>query len=51
MTDQQTAVVSNEGEGTVSIFHVNQPPTNTVPVGQSLVYNATAAVQNAPSTA
>jgi YVTN family beta-propeller protein len=44
--DQQTAVVSNEGEGTVSIFHVNQPPQNTVPVAQSVVYNATAAVHH-----
>jgi YVTN family beta-propeller protein len=42
----QTAVVSNEGEGTVSIFHVNQPPANTVPGAQSLVYNATAAVHH-----
>jgi DNA-binding beta-propeller fold protein YncE len=33
--DQQTAVVANEGEGTVSIFHVNQPPQNTVPGAQS----------------
>jgi YVTN family beta-propeller protein len=44
--DQQTAVVSNEGEGTVSIFHVNQAPQNTVPAGQSMVYNATAAVHH-----
>jgi YVTN family beta-propeller protein len=44
--DQQTAVVSNEGEGTVSIFHVNQAPTNTVPGAQSLVYNATAGVHH-----
>src|SRR5512133_1165498 len=44
--DQQTAVVSNEGEGTVSIFHVNQPPQNTVPGAQSLVYNATASVHH-----
>jgi YVTN family beta-propeller protein len=44
--DQQTAVVSNEGEGTVSIFHVNQPPTNTVPAAQSLGYNATAGVHH-----
>jgi YVTN family beta-propeller protein len=44
--DQQTAVVSNEGEGTVSIFHVNQPPQNTVPGGQSMGYNANAAVHN-----
>jgi YVTN family beta-propeller protein len=44
--DQQTAVVSNEGEGTVSIFHVNQPPQNTVPGAQSIVYNATAAVHH-----
>src|SRR5204863_8521721 len=28
---------------TVSIFHVNQAPANTVPGGQSLVYNASAA--------
>ena len=44
--DLQTAVVSNEGEGTVSIFHVNQPPTNTVPGAQSMVYNATAATHH-----
>jgi DNA-binding beta-propeller fold protein YncE len=44
--DQQTAVVSNEGEGTVSIFHVNQPPQNTLPGAQSLVYNASAAVHH-----
>jgi hypothetical protein len=44
--DQQTAVVSNEGEGTVSIFHVNQPPANTLPGAQSLVYNASAAIHH-----
>src|SRR6185503_5227969 len=44
--DGQTVVVSNEGEGTVSIFHVNQPPTNTVPGAQSLGYNATAVVHH-----
>jgi YVTN family beta-propeller protein len=44
--DQQTAVVSNKREGTVSIFHVNQPPQNTVPGGQSLVYNASASVHH-----
>jgi hypothetical protein len=44
--DQQTVVVSNEGEGTVSIFHVNQPPTNTLPGAQSLVYNASAAIHH-----
>jgi YVTN family beta-propeller protein len=44
--DQQTVVVSNEGEGTVSIFHVNQPPQNTVPGAQSMGYNPGAAVHN-----
>src|SRR5438477_2264767 len=44
--DQQTAVVSNEGEGTVSIFHVNQAPANTVPGGQSMVYNGSAATHH-----
>src|SRR5204863_892651 len=44
--DQQTAVVSNEGEGTVSIFHVNQAPQITVPGGQSLVYNGSAATHH-----
>jgi YVTN family beta-propeller protein len=44
--DQQTVVVSNEGEGTVSIFHVNQPPQVTLPGAQSLVYNASAATHH-----
>jgi hypothetical protein len=44
--DQQTVVVSNEGEGTVSIFHVNQPPINTVPAAQTMVYNGSAATHH-----
>ena len=40
--DQQTAVVSNEGEGTVSIFHVNQPPASTVRGAQTASGDATA---------
>ena len=44
--DQRTVVVSNKGEGTVFIFHVNQPPQVTVPGAQSLGYNAGAATHH-----
>ena len=40
--DQQTVVVSNEGDDTVTIFHVNQALANTVRGAQTASHDATA---------
>ena len=40
--DQKTVVVSNEGDNTVSIFHVNQAPASTVRGAQTASHHATA---------
>jgi YVTN family beta-propeller protein len=39
--DGMTVVVTNEGDNTVSIFHVNQKPVNTVPGAQTVNANGT----------
>jgi polyvinyl alcohol dehydrogenase (cytochrome) len=43
--NQQTVVVSNEGDNTVSIFHVNQTPASTGPV-QTGTHNAITSAHN-----